>query len=352
MKQVKGIDARGYCLYELTERDLSFLVDHDYHVGNILIFSSNNKARLGREVGRANNLKAAEEFLSSLSEKSISFPLEGEASSSPADAVSRERGATLQERGATLQERGVVLLDKDEALFKQLDKLEGLRNEDVRRYERKIEELTLENEEFQKSLAEKSKRINELSFLSLQNDIQREELINDLKEVSNISTVKTVIELDELRIKIVELETQLVFEKDRSANLESSAVLLSAEKSVLEHELEEGQKQLEEAQRQLGASPKAGDFQAASETEQELILTNSSGGVIHIYHEFPPIPKHSIGRRLFSQARLVFFVIIGILAVAYIFYLSSVLETMRASGIDVSNYSDAVLNEIRSLFGF
>ena len=335
MKQVKGIDAKDYCLYELTERDLTYLVDHDYHIGNILIFGPNNKAKLGREIGRANNLKAAEEFLASLAEKSIGFPLENEptlagGTPSPASSSTSPTGGTPS------------LISSNPSLIEQYEELRG---EGVRQYEKRIEELTIEVVTLQKANAEKSKRVDELSFLSLQNDIQREELINDLKEVSNVSAVKAVVELDELRVKIIELETQLDFEKNACTGLESTIVLLSAEKSVLEHELNEAQKQLDN-------SRKPNSFNTATENEQELILTNSSGGVIHIYHEFPPIPKHSIGKRLFSRARLAFFVIMGTLVVAYIFYLNSVLDTMRASGIDVSAYSDAVLGGIRSLFGF
>ena len=278
MKQIKNIDAKGYALYELGERDLSYLEDHDYRVGNVLIFDTSNKARLGHEVGRANNLKAAQEFLTSLAEKGL-------------------------------------------------------------------EELIHKNQELQVSLAEKSKRINELSFLTLQNDIQREELINDLREISNTDPVKALAELDSLKIRILELETLLTAEKDARDSFESETLLLSAEKNLLEQELKETQTLLRTPQ-------KANPFKPASNDDKELVLTNSSGGVIRIYHEFSPLPKSSMRKKLFSQGRRVIFVLVGIAVVTYIFYLTSVLESMRASGVDVQMYSDAVLERIRNLFGF
>ena len=316
MKQVKGIDTKGYSLYEVTERDLAFLVDHAYHVGNILIFNSPANAKLGREIGRANNLKAAEEFLA------------------------QSGSVAIDQRGlAPGASRG-----KDSALSEVVERYEGLRSEDARHYEKRITGLIRENEELRESNTEKSQRIHELSFLSLQNDIQREELINDLKEASNMAAVKAVVELDELRVRIVELEAQLATEKNERVGLENATVLLSAEKSVLEHELLQ-------AQALLDAYKDQGAFKTASDDETELILTNSSGSVIHIYHEFPPAPKQSISRKLFSHARRATFIIIGFLVVAYIFYLTSVLDTMRASGVDVQTYSDAVLDGIRKLFG-
>ncbi|MCL1847567.1 MAG: hypothetical protein FWF91_06325 [Coriobacteriia bacterium] len=278
MKQIKGIDAKGYALYELGERDLNYLEGHDYRVGNVLIFDTSTKAKLGHEIGRANNLKAAQEFLTSLAERGI-------------------------------------------------------------------EDLVCKNQELQVSLAEKSKRINELSFLTLQNDIQREELINDLREISNTDPVKALAELDSLKVRILELETQLTAEKDARDSFESETLLLSAEKSLLEQELIE-------TQTLLRAPQKADSFKPASNDDKELVLTNSSGGVIRIYHEFSPLPKSSIRKKLFSQSRRVIFVLVGIVVLTYIFYLTSVLETMRASGVDVQLYSDAVLERIRSLFGF
>jgi len=328
MKQVKGVDTKGYRLYELTERDLAYLVDHNYHAGNILIFSPDTKAKLGREIGRANNLNAAEQYLASLSENPM------------APLVPATAGAPQE---------------KDGILSELVGRYEKLHREEIGQYEMRIEGLIRENEELQKSNAEKSKRVEELSFLSLQNDIEREELLNDLKEVSNTTAIKALEELDNLRIRIVELETHLAFEKNKYASLDSAAVLLSAENSVLEHELKEAYELIRttrEAGTDMGAAARAGTFTATSENEQELILTNASGGVIHIYHEFPPIPKQSIRKRLFSQARHAAIVVVGILLVAYIFYLNSLIASMQASGIDVASYSQALLERIRSLLGF
>jgi len=338
MKQVKGVDTKGYCLYELTERDLAYLVDHNYHAGNILIFSPNTKAKLGKEIGRANNMNAAEQYLASLSENPIA-PLTG------------------------------AVQEKDGILSELVSRYEKLHREEIGQYEMRIEGLIRENEELQRSNAEKSKRVEELSFLSLQNDIEREELLNDLKEVSNTNAVKAMEELDNLRIRIVELETQIFFEKNKCANLDNTAVLLSAENSVLENELKEAYRLLESSREddtgtRTGAGAGAGAgaatgtstgtnaFTATSKNEKELVLTNSSGGVIHIYHEFPPVPRQSVRKRLFSQARHAAIVITGILLVAYIVYLNSLIASMQASGVDVAGYSSALLERIRSLFGF
>jgi len=334
MKQVKGVDTKGYSLYELTERDLAYLVDHNYHAGNILIFNPSTKVKLGREIGRANNLDAAEQYLASLSAEQYLVPLP----ESPKMPLSG------------------TMLEKDGALSEMVSRYEKLRRDEIGQYEARIEGLIRENEELQKSNAEKTRRVEELSFLSLQNDIEREEMLNDLKEVSSSSTIKALEELDDLRVRIVELETRLAFEKNKCANLDSAAVLLSAENSILESEIKEAYRLLETSRlagastdRQTGAG--TGTFTAASKNEKELILTNASGGVIHIYHEFPPIPRQSIRKRLFSQARHATIVIIGILLVAYIFYLSSLIASMQASGVDVASYSSALLDRIKSLFG-
>jgi len=332
MKQVKGVDTKGYCLYELTERDLAYLVDHSYDAGNILIFSPNTKAKLGREIGRANNLNAAEQYLASLSAEQhlASIPVE-------------QHLTSISERSKVPPTSPTQ--EKDGALPELVSRYEKLHREEIGQYEVRIEGLIRENEELQRSIAEKTKRVEELSFLTLQNDIEREEMLSDLKEISSSSAIKALEEIDDLRIRVVELETQLSFERNKCANLDSAAVLLSAENSILENEVKE-------AYRLLEASRKADAFTTESKNDKELVLTNSSGGVIHIYHEFPPIPRQSIRKRLFSQARHVAIVITGILLIAYIFYLSSLVASIEASGIDVSSYSHALLEKIRSLFGF
>ena len=416
MKQVKGVDTKGYCLYELTERDLAYLVDHNYHAGNILIFNPSTKVKLGREIGRANNLDAAEQYLASLSagQHPVSLlagqqltslstgqhPALLSAEQYPAPLSAEQHRAPLSagQYPASLSESPKAPLanavqEKDGALSELVSRYERLRRDEIVQYEARIEELIRENEELQKSNAEKTKRVDELSFLSLQNDIEREEMLNDLKEVSSSPAIKALEELDDLRVRIVELETRLAFEKNKCANLDSAAVLLSAENSILENEVKEAHRLLE-ASRGAGAGAGAGGqtgagagtgvsagagaggqtgagagaagvgaggqtggtgtgaFTAASKNEKELVLTNASGGVIHIYHEFPPIPKQSMRKRLFSQARHVVIVVIGILLIAYIFYLSSLIASMEASGVDVASYSQAMLERIKSLFGF
>jgi len=312
MKQVKNTKVKGYSLYQLTPRDLAFLEDHSYQAGNILIFSARGKAKLGREIARANNLKTAQEFLSSLYDKDMLLPLEE--SAPQAEGV----GAGALAGGAA--------------------SLGGAGNEE------QLQELLAQNEELKQSLNKKTQRIEELSFISLQNDILREELMEDLRQISGPTTIKTVAELDELRVRIVELEAQLTTEKNKNIELDNTVVVLLAEKSVLEHELAESHRLIDAGMQDL-------PFTTAADNDQELVLTNATGGVIQIYHEFPPIPKQSFKKKLYSQAWRVAFVLIGIMVAAYVLYLIGVIETMRSSGIDVQLYSDEVLARVRAIFG-
>jgi hypothetical protein len=189
-----------------------------------------------------------------------------------------------------------------------------------------------------------------------------------------------IAELDELRVETLTLRKGLSSAEGRCAELESANVLLAAEQTTLLCELDAVQQALDAGNRLQGfggqlstagdpgsdtyrpgsgascqppgtASPSPDLGWQSQDSEQELVLTNPKGDVIHIYHEFPEIPRSSLRRKLFSRARQLLFILTGMAVAAYVFYLNSVLDTMKASGVDIAPYSKAVLDALLKPFG-
>ena len=380
MRPVKGIDSKGYRLYELTEQDLNYLINHEYQVGNILVFSTSEKPRIGKEIGRANTLQAAKSFLADLEQLDLSFPLwvpkDVECVRCASDGLGDSLGIGLGDSlGIGLGDSRIDVRTEglgnwagDGPGESPIDSLVGspsgwiARPSDSPALQAWAAQLVRENEALRTELAEKTQRVEELSFRSLQDDLRHQELMQSLTGNNSEAVLKAVAELDELRVEALTLRKGLGIAEGRCAELDDANVLLTAERTTLLCELDAVQKALDSGNRHQ--SPDADNWHPLANNqhpnlgwqsrdgEQELVLTNPNGDVIHIYHEFPEIPRSSLRRKLFSRTRQLLFILTGMAVVAYIFYLNSVLDTMKASGIDVALYSKAVMDALLKPFGF
>jgi hypothetical protein len=367
MKRVRSID--GYALYELAARDLNRLVDHDYQAGNILIYRLPEKARIGRELGRASDLATAEKFLVSLAASPSVFPLEGRAAAdtfttdfltvdSPAvDPLAADSlAAGSPAVGFPATDYTQALREKDQALLELKTHYETLRASELEAHDEAIRQLEDSVDALKGDLAEKDARITQLSLATLQGDLQREELMSELIESASQSSALSVMdELDELRAHSVGTQNELRALQAAYADLEGTNVVLLAEKSTLEIELSTALKNNAAAQR-TGAGVDAQDagspFTQSSDDNKELVLTNESGNTIHIYHEFPTPPQRSLQSRLLTQSGYIGLILVIIAAAAYIAYLNSLLGAIQSSGVDIQPYSEALIERIRALLPF
>jgi hypothetical protein len=371
MRRVKN--SEGYSLYELTERDLSSLVNHDYQVGNILIYRPSEKARIGRELGRASDLKAAETFLASRNASSPVFPLEEQP---PVEQAIEERLTAEQlalrpiaaEHPATdtlITDYAQVLRDKDQALLDMKAHYETLMATEAQAADEVTRHLSAIIEALKQDATEKDARITQLSLATLQGDLQREELMNELIEAAAQPVALEVIEeLDELRVHSLDTQNELKTLRAAYADLEGTNLVLLAEKNTLEIELAAALRGTGLGTQRVDASEAKAVIQTSAETStlnsftqssdnaKELVLADASGSTIHIYHEFPALPKRSLRHRILAQSRYVSLALAAILAVAYIAYLNSVLGAIQSAGIDIQPYSEAVIARLRELAGF
>jgi hypothetical protein len=375
MRRVKT--SKGYSLYELTERDLGSLVNHDYQVGNILIYRPYEKARIGRELGRASDFEAAERFLADRSASSLIFPLEEPPpaehtaerhitteqaiedqptpGNSPAHTPTTEQLVT----SALTTDYAQALRDKDQALSEMKAHYEALVATEAQASDEIIRHLSAALESLKQDAAEKDTRITQLSLAMLQGDLQREELMNELIEATaQPPALEAIEELDELRAHAASAQIELKVLKAAYADLEGTNLVLLAEKSTLEIELAAALRRIgssmqaahnEGAGAQVGGA--ASSFTQSSDSDKELVLADASGSTIHIYHEFPALPKRSLRHRILTQSRYISLVAVAIIAVAYIAYLNSVLGAIQSDGIDIQTYSETVIGRLRALVG-
>jgi hypothetical protein len=408
-------NSEGYVLYELTARDLGSLVGHDYQAGNILIYRPFEKARLGRELGRASDLKAAKAFLASCGASPAVFPLEGQppvgqmgarepaAREGAAGQMGAGEGAgepvagQIAEEGAAGQmgagqptagqpvTRSIIeeqtatddlaidftqaLRDKDRALLELKTHYEALMAAEAQATDEATLHLSATIEALKQNLAEKDARITQLSLATLQGDLQREELMNELIEATAQSpALEAIEELDELRTHSTDVQNELKSLRAAYADLEGTNLVLLAEKSTLEIELAtalrdnaslrgsgDGARAVSTLGMSTGADGEAdrtGSFAQSSDSAKELVLADEAGSTIHIYHEFPTLPKRSLWHKTLTRSRYIGLALAAVLAVAYIAYLNSVLGAIQSAGIDIHSYSEAVIAHLRELLGF
>jgi hypothetical protein len=369
MKRVRSID--GYALYELATRDLNRLVDHDYQAGNILIYRLPEKARLGRELGRASDLVTAEKFLASLAASPSVFPLEGRTAADTFTIDSLTAGSPAVDSSAVdplaatslATDYAQALREKDQALLELKTHYETLRASELEAHNEAIRQLEDSVDALKGDLAEKDARITQLSLATLQGDLQREELMSELIESASQSPALSVMdELDELRAHSVGTQNELRALQAAYADLEGTNVVLLAEKNTLEIELNTALKNNAAAQRTgagvdvgaagAGVQNAGSPFTQSSDDNKELVLTNESGNTIHIYHEFPTPPQRSPQSRLLTQSGYIGLILAIIAAAAYIAYLNSLLGAIQSSGVDIQPYSEALIERIRTLLPF
>ena len=98
------------------------------------------------------------------------------------------------------------------------------------------------------------------------------------------------------------------------------------------------------------------DAGASSHAPNDKVVLSSSGAEIRVFHERPKAPPKSKSWHLWYVLRYVFGALVFIAIVLYIAYNASLHSTMQANGIDVKEYSQAVLQNVRDIllspFGF
>jgi hypothetical protein len=360
-------------------------VSHDYQAGNILIYRPFEKARIGRELGRASDLKAAETFLASRAAASLVFPLEEQPATGQVEEERMTAGQDAERQSATQQPAigqptpeeqpatdGLItgytqaLRDKDRALSEMKAHYETLIAAEAKAADEAAQHLSTVIEALKQDVTEKDARITQLSLATLQGDLQREELMNELIEATaQPLALEAIEELDELRSHSADAQNELRVLKASYADLEGTNLVLLAEKGTLEIELAaalrdnaalRGAKADARMTGTLEAETRTGiaadSFTRSSNNAKELVLADASGSTIHIYHEFPALPKRSLRHKVLAQSRYISLALVAVLVIAYIAYLNSVLGAIQSAGIDIQPYSEAVIARLRELVGF
>jgi len=331
---------RNIFLYELTEQDL---LDSDlpssYRVGNVLIFAERQNARIGRELARADDLLAAwefldgrqlgaENFLSSVSQRSTAATAAVQDSPKPPNQEVEALSSDVAQLTLRIEQRDELLRDISESLKAQKEENELL-------------SLLLEQSETRLA-------VDELS---------RNELMEDLQEVSaHTMTVETTLE------RVLEEKSRLEQELAEKATelVEISLINDSLRSRLAEHDRTSRPEQATLDQPATTSSlPTAevfGGWQPSAkvadsrpphpETAEPQTLTMASGKQIHVYHQFPELPKPSLPSRakawLGNSLRVA-----GVLALSALTVLAgSVLATSAVNHVSFGNALDLLLKSL------
>jgi prefoldin subunit 5 len=312
----------GFDLYELTERDLRFLYDHPYKVGNVLLYPNDDAqtAVLGHECACAENERAAKQYIVSLSANT----------ENPQQEIRQQNEQLIDQLNAQAAASSVHIREHYDKVIEGLsDQLAALREE---------------NENLNARIAERTERIEALSYSLLTSDKIEESLH---EEIANISILQSQYhqELEAAEQERYMSEGKLMEEREHAMHLEADLVVFQGNLLAAEAKIEMLEASLAHAELREQT------VHAVSSSEQEDVF-QTMDGMVRVYHEFMPVPKKSEFKHTISVLRHAVWVVIAGIAIAYFFFTSSILDSMRASGVPVSDFSDAVFGKIFGLFGF
>jgi chromosome segregation ATPase len=312
----------GFHLYELTERDLRFLYDHPYKLGNVLLYPSDDPqtAVLGHERACAENERAARQYIASLSTNA----------ETPQQEIRQQSEQLIKQLNARAAASSLHIQEHYDKV------VEGLNAQ--------LATLREENENLSARIAERTERIEALSFSLLTSDKIEESLH---EEIANISTLQSQYrqELEAAEQERYVSEGKLMKEREHAMHLEADLVVFQGDLLAAEARIEMLEASLAHAELREQA------VHAISTGEQEDVF-QTIDGVVRVYHEFMPVPKKSEFKHAVSVLRHAVWVVIAGIAIAYFFFTSSILDSMRASGVPVSDFSDAVFSKVFGLLGF
>ena len=334
-------------LYELTAQDLlDNTLPGYYQAGNVLIFSDRQNARIGQELARADDLLAAWEFLD---QKPEGYPAAVDSQPEAADldsapdqplaALGSKPPATMEAKpGGGPHDLDIAQLTRR---IEQRDELLRDLSESLKAQKEENELLNLLLEQSQTRLA-----VDELS---------RNELMGDLQEVSaHTMTVETTLE------KVLE-------EKFRLEQELAEHITELVEVSLINDDLRRILKERENEQLTISADnaplvdPAAEPEQALPDNNTTVVtlapleksaqtLTMASGKQIHIYHEFPQLPKRKFASLLKTTLTSSLRIIVMLAVTVLLIIAGSVLATSAVNHISFGDSLDLLLKSLTALF--
>jgi hypothetical protein len=331
-------------LFEVTEQDLLDTggLPVRYRAGDILLFDSREHARLGQEFARADDLASAREFLKEQPTASMSAP--------------KSESSTLNAEIELLKER---ISQRDGLLIDLSDELR------LEREQNELLKLLLEQTEYQIELdaASRDEMIGDLEQASSEHRNATNSLERTLEEKFELEQelAERITELLDLNLQNDDLQRRLEASANKTPKETAGSAAVSdsapgdsapgdlALGDTLLGDLALGDGTLGDALPDSALLDTTSSRFTASDSSKIIpgqFLTMSNGKQIHIYHEFPRLPKRSIKQRLLSALAFVLRTVIVVLLAIILVFLGSALATSLANQISFGSAIDLLLRSL------
>jgi hypothetical protein len=364
MKRLKPQESLpGWSVWEIEDKDLWKIAgNHSYDVGDVLIFTTDNirQIALGEEFGKTDNPAAAFELIDAHLTGIALSPLAPDPLQVLPEALARKDEALDQLSLTSHIELADIRAHADASIKVLQERYERAEMELARKTER-VAVLEAKSQADQSLLADAQCKINALSLerMGMQDVLDgRTQEDAELKQLLSITTERN----EQLEIEVGELREELVDERTASAALDAELTLSASDLAAQQQESLSTQMMLAQAKEELlrkeariatleytlAHSPTE---TPAEEAGRPMTAYQTSEGIVTVYHEFPKVQKKHVARYFFAMLRHVFFLLLAAGVIVYIIYTVWMFDSMRASGVPVSDFSHAILGHIKGFFG-